>query len=286
MAHPAPNSVRPSLIASFLAFIFLIALSIAAQQSATRTADTILYDGKLWTVDPARPEAEAIAITGDTIVRVGSNAEVMSLRGPQTRVVDLHGARVLPGFNDAHTHFENATQWFYEARLIDVTSTAEVKDRVAEAARRVPAGMWITAYDAGGLPAWSHSIGGATFQPALATLDEAAGDHPLMIRRYDGVVFINSKAMTIARLKDTALDPLGGHYGRDPVTNRLNGMMYGKAADLLTNLLPPATMASKLIAAHGVLATFNSLGITSIHDIARLDAISQLQTYNADIERS
>jgi len=282
MAHPTPRLIRPSLLVAFLA---LIAIPIAAHQSPT-TADTILYDGKLWTLDPARPEAEAIAIAGDTILRVGSSAEVLGLRGPQTRVVDLHGARVLPGFNDAHTHFENATQWFYEARLIDVTSNEQVKKRVAEAARRVPPGMWITAYDAGGLPAWSHAEAGAIFQPDLATLDEAAGDHPLMIRRYDGVVFINSRAMTIARLKDTVLDPLGGRYGRDPVTKRLNGMLYGKAADLLTNLLPPATMASKLIAAHGVLARFNSVGITSIHDIARLDAISQLQTYNTDIERS
>src|SRR5215469_6876454 len=144
MAHPTSHLFRPSLFTAFLALICLTANPIAAQQSTTTTADTILYDGKLWTLDPARPEAEAIAIAGDTILRVGSNAQVMSLRGPQTHVVDLHGARVLPGFNDAHTHFENATQWFYEARLIDVTSTAEVKDRVAEAARRVPAGMWIT----------------------------------------------------------------------------------------------------------------------------------------------
>jgi hypothetical protein len=282
MVHRKQSAHR--LQEALLALTCLIAIRAAAQKPAITVADTILYDGKLWTVNPAHPEAAAIAIAGDSILRVGTNAEVISLRGPQTHVVDLHGARVLPGFNDAHTHFENATQWFYEARLIDVTSNEDVKERVSEAAGRVPAGMWITAYDAGGLPAWSHT--GAIFQPDLATLDEAAGDHPLMIRRYDGVVFINSRAMAIARLKDTTLDPLGGRYGRDPVSRHLNGMLYGKAADMLMNLLPPTNMASKLIAARGVLATFNSLGITSIHDIARLDAISQLQTYNADIERS
>lgn len=279
------------LLPAARAAVALLCMShaITSAQSPVKPADTILYNGKIWTVDPSQPEAEAIAISGDTIVSAGSNAEVLRQRGPQTRVLDLHGARVLPGFNDAHTHFENATQWFYEARLIDIQNEDQMKLRIAEAARRVPAAMWITSYDAGGLAAWSSDKRSTTFQrlqPHLAAMDAAAGDHPLMIRRYDGVVFINKNAMAIARLNDNVADPLGGRYGRDPVTHQLDGALYGKAAEQLINLLPPATMASKLIGARGVLQNLNSVGITSIHDIARLDAISQLQTYNADIERS
>ena len=280
------------LLAAAASIVLLCALPVVvpAQSSGALTADTILYDGKLWTVDPARPEADAIAIAGDTILRVGSNAEILSLRGPGTRVLDLHGARVLPGFNDAHTHFENATQWFYEARLIDVRSEDLLKARIAEAAQRVPAGMWITAYDAGGMAAWSAlkdtGVSLQPLQPTLSDLDAAAGDHPLLIRRYDGVAFLNSMAMAIVRLNDRVADPKGGRYGRDPLTHQLNGALYGKAVDQVSNILPPATMASRLIAARGVLHTLSSVGITSIHDIARLDAISQLQTYNADIERS
>lgn len=75
--------------------------------------------------------------------------------------------------------------------------------------------------------------------------------------------------MAIARLNDHVADPKGGRYGRDPVTHQLNGALYGKAADTVSNVLPPATMASKLIAARGVLHSLNSVGITSIHDIAR-----------------
>jgi predicted amidohydrolase YtcJ len=284
-----PHIDRLLTAVPLFALFCTLPLPLLSQSSGVAMADTILYDGKLWTVDPERPEADAIAIAGDTILRVGSDAEVLRLRGRGTRVLDLHGARVLPGFNDAHTHFENATQWFYEARLIDVRSEDQLKARVAQAAQRVPTGMWITAYDAGGLAAWSaHKDAGASFEPepALSDLDEAAGDHPLLIRRYDGVIFLNSKAMAIARLNNHLTDPKGGRYGRDPVTHQLNGALYGKAADLVSNMLPPATMASKLIAARVVLHELNSVGITSIHDIARLDAISQLQTYNSDIERS
>src|ERR1700693_3461062 len=69
-------------------------------------ADTILTNARVWTVDPAKPEAEAVAIGGTRILFVGSGKEALAYRGPSTRMLDLHGARVLPGFNDAHTHFE------------------------------------------------------------------------------------------------------------------------------------------------------------------------------------
>jgi predicted amidohydrolase YtcJ len=283
------SATRIPSLACVVAVLLFGAHGLTLAQSAAK-ADAILYNGKIWTVDPAQPDAQAIAVAGDTILRVGSDTEVLALRGPRTRVFDLRGARVLPGFNDAHTHFENATQWFYEARLIDVRTEDEVKARIAQAAERIPAGMWITAYDAEALAAWSASKDSASsfhpLEPKLQDLDAASGNHPLLIRRYDGIVFINSKAIAIARLGDHAPDPLGGRYGRDPVTDHLTGALYGKAAEQLIDILPPATMASKLIAARGVLQKLNAVGITSIHDIARLDAISQLQTYNTDIERS
>lgn len=282
-----PSAIPIPRLACAVAVLLCAFQGIAFAQDA---ADTILYNGRIWTVDPALPEAPAIAVVGSAILRVGGDTEVLALRGPHTQVINLHGARVLPGFNDAHTHFENATQWFYEARLIDVKTEDEMKARIAEAAQRIPAGMWITAYDAGGMAAWSGSKDSTTpfraLEPKLSDLDAASGDHPLMIRRSDGVVFINSQAIAISHLDNHAPDPLGGHYGRDPSTHHLTGALYGKAAEQLIDMLPPATMASKLIAARGVLEKLNSVGITSIHDIARLEAISQLETYNADIERS
>jgi predicted amidohydrolase YtcJ len=259
------------------------------QQVPPKTfADTILTNAHVWTVDDRKPEAEAIAIVGAKILFVGSSTEALAYQGPSTKVLDLHGARVLPGFNDAHTHFENATQWFFEARLVDVNTESEMLQRVREAAQRVPAGMWITAIDMSGNAAWTQKANDASFkplEPVLADVDATAGDHPVLLKRYEGASFINTRGMELIHLNPEMPDPAGGHYGRG-ATGRLNGMQYGKAAQITSAIVPSPTMAVKLIAARGVESQMNAFGITSIHDIARLDAISQLQIYMVDIERS
>ena len=269
------------------AYVSSMAWSQPVQPNAF--AHTILTNAHVWTVDEAKPEAEAIAIGGTKILFVGSSKEALAYRGPSTKVLDLHGARVLPGFNDAHTHFESATRWFFEARLIDVNTESEMVERVHEAAKRVPAGMWIMAIDMSGKAAWAaQKKNDASFrplEPVLAEVDAAAGDHPVLLKRYDGAAFINTRGMELIHLNPEVPDPTGGSYGRDPA-GKLNGMQYGKAAQVTSAIVPEPTMAVKLIAARGVEAQMNAFGITSIHDIARLDPISQLQTYTVDIERS
>jgi predicted amidohydrolase YtcJ len=149
--------------------------------------------------------------------------------------------------------------------------------------------MWITAIDMSGKAAWAaEKKNDASFkplQPVLADVDAAAGDHPVLLKRYDGAAFLNTRGMELIHLNPEMPDPTGGRYGRD-AAGRLNGMQYGKAAQVTGAIVPEPTMAVKLIASRGVEAQMNAFGITSIHDIARLDAISQLQTYTVDIERS
>jgi predicted amidohydrolase YtcJ len=263
----------------------VIALLLAAAALSAQAPDLILHNGKVWTVDRARPSAEAIAIAGARILQVGSNAEIDALRESNTRLIDLHGRLVLPGFNDAHTHFENAVQWFFEVRLIDVNSRAELLNRLKEAASRVPAGMWITATDWGALAAWKHDPH-APPTIGLTEVDTITPRHPVLLRRYDRAFFANSEAMRLARIRETTPDPKGGRYGRDPVTGKLNGMLFGSAGEQVELMLPPSTAAKKRIGALGVIAELNRAGITSIHDIARLDALSQEQTPSIFVERS
>jgi predicted amidohydrolase YtcJ len=283
--------LQANRFARFVPVLFACVQCMAWSQQAhpNAFADTILTNARVWTVDDAKPEAEAIAISGTKILFVGSSKEALPYQGPSTKVLDVHGARVLPGFNDAHTHFENATQWFFEARLIDVNSEIEMVERVREAAKRVPAGMWITAIDMSGKAAWAaQKKNDASFkplEPVLADVDAAAGDHPVLLKRYDGAAFINTRGMELIHLNPEMPDPTGGRYGRD-AAGKLNGMQYGKAAQITSAIVPAPTMAVKLIAARRVASQMNAFGITSIHDIARLDAISQLQTYTVDIERS
>lgn len=266
------------------------ALMIGAGAFAAEHADLILYNAKVWTVDDKRPEAEAVAVRGKKIVKVGSSKEVLKLKGEKTKLLDLEGKRVLPGFNDSHTHLGNAAEWFFQVPVTDVNDVQLLAKRVAEVAARVPKGIWITGGD------WATSAANAAnknrqagFEPLvpdLKTIDAVSPDHPVLIRRFDHVYFANSAALKLARLSPKTPNPAGGSYGRDPNTGELTGMLYGTAGEGLERQLPPMSLKQKLIGARAVMRDLNRVGITSITDMARLDEISNEQIYPFYVERS
>jgi predicted amidohydrolase YtcJ len=271
----------------------LVAITIetTAGAFAAAPADLILHNGKVWTVEKTQPIAQAVAVSGDKIVKVGSDKDVLALRGPQTRVIDLNGRLLLPGFNDAHTHFENAVDWYFQVRLIDVNAADTMMKRLAEVVPRVPAGIWITGGDWGDLAATSAEKAGkaasfSSFEPDLAAVDALTPNHPLLLRRYDHAYFANGKALQLARIGAKTPDPRGGKYARDAKTGALTGMMYGSAGETFEKLLPPVSHEQKLIGARGVEADLNRVGLTSIADIARVDEISQKQLFPIYTERS
>ncbi|HEY8011243.1 MAG TPA: amidohydrolase [Rudaea sp.] len=269
--------------------IVACAILHAAGTYAATPADLILHNGKVWTMENAQPLAQAVGLRGDKIVKVGSEAEVLALRGAQTRVIDLHGRLLLPGFNDAHTHFENAVDWYFQVRLIDVNSADTMLRRLAEVAARLPAGIWITGGDWSDLAATKAEKAGRSFtpfEPDLAAVDALTPNQPLLLRRYDRAYFANSKALRLARINAKTPDPRGGRYGRDANTGALTGMLYGSAGELLEKLIPPMSQAQKLVGARGVEADLNRVGITSIADIAHVDEISQKQIFPIFTERS
>lgn len=267
----------------------IFGMANAAYAARRQAIDLILHNAVVWTVDDARPRAQAVAISGNRIVKVGDDAEVLELRDADTRVLDLQGKLVLPGFIDAHTHFENATEWFFEARLIDVDSEPVLLQRLQETARRVPAGMWITGYDWGAHAAAKARRAGRqylAFDPSLAEVDRITPDHPVLLRRHDGSYFINSKGMALARIGRDSPNPGNGEYQRDPATGELTGMLFGSAGERMALTLPPPSMARTLIAAERLVKQLNRYGITGIHDIARVDGISQQHIYHTNVERS
>lgn len=263
-----------------------LALLIGAAEPAP---DLILYNARVWTAEDAQPWAEAVAVQGERIVAVGRSRDLLKLKGAGTRAVDLKGQMVAPGFIDAHTHFENATDWFFEARLIDVDDEATMLARVKEAVARVPEGFWVTGVEWGALTARRKWSAGEkdyrAFEPRLAAVDAVTGDRPVLLRRHDGAVFANSAALRILRIVPHKPDPGGGAIGRD-ADGKPNGMLYGTAATINWLSLPPRNAARQLVAAKAIMRQLNSLGITGIHDIARVDALSQSNVFPTDIERS
>ena len=272
-----------------LALAALIGAGFATAAEAG-PATLILRHGEVWTVDPAKPRAEAVALDGSRIVKVGSDAEVMALKGPATQVMDLKGGFVLPGLIDAHTHFGNAVESFFQVRLVDVDAEPLLLERLTAAAREVPKGMWITGYD------WSSAAAVAArkrgdkaftpFVPTLADIDRITPDHPVLLRRYDGVYFINSRGYALARVDKHSPDPPNGTYVKDPKTGELTGLLLGSAGERMAELMPPPSRARDLIGARAMMHLLNSYGFTGIHDIARVDEISQTKTYGTAVERS
>ncbi|MGH3377820.1 MAG: amidohydrolase [Actinoallomurus sp.] len=262
----------------------------ASTSGETAFADLILHNGTVWTVDEALPAAEAVAVRGSRIARVGTDAEVLRLQGPGTQVIDLGGALLLPGFIDAHTHFGNAVGAFFNVRVVDVNDHATLAARLQEATRRVPAGMWITGFELSGHAAAAASKAGRTgfapFAPSLAAVDQVTPDHPVLLSRYDGSHFINSAGLRLARLTKETPDPPNGEYQRDGVTGELTGLLLGSAAERTPKLLPPPSRARCMIAARAIVRDLNAKGIVGIHDIARFDEISQTQLYPVHVERS
>jgi predicted amidohydrolase YtcJ len=106
-------------------------------------ASLVLVHGHVWTENPAQPETEAVAIAGNRILLAGTSAEVLRLAGPSTRVIDLQGRRVVPGFNDAHVHFVPGGQGLAGVQLRDAASQAEFQNRMASFAKSQPDGAWI-----------------------------------------------------------------------------------------------------------------------------------------------
>ena len=181
-----------------------------------QTPDVILVDGKIFTGNRAQPYADALAISGSRITAVGSNPEIRRLAGRETRRIHLDGRTVVPGFNDAHTHFSVEPKAAkLEFRSMEPT-WAEVSDALRAAVKKTPAGQWIIG-----------QVGGTAYldrELNRASLDRITRDHRVVIETFYGHgTVVNTAAMKMLGIAERPTDPLGGRYERDPVTGRFNG---------------------------------------------------------------
>ena len=138
-----------------------LALSLAAAAAAAQPADLVLMNGRVYTLDASRPWAEGLAIAGDRIAAVGTTAEMRKRAGPRTRIIDLEGAFVSPGFNDAHVHMDATGALLVGVNLLDVHSEQPLVERVRGAAARLPKGSWIVRGDWGAYEQWGAGSAGA-----------------------------------------------------------------------------------------------------------------------------
>lgn len=225
-------------------------------------ADTIFVGGRIITMDPRCPEAEAVAVCGDRIAAVGTRQAVEEWAGPETKVVHLDGKTMVPGFNDGHSHL---LQYGLELATVDLTpevcpSIQEMKRLIAQRAAQTKPGEWIRGWG------WDESRMEEGRAPTADDLTEAAPNNPVMITRtcYHMVV-ANRMALELGGVDDNTEDPQGGHIVRDE-NGHAAGLLQDNAQTFVKRVIP-APEKEDLKTAIGLASkVYNSYGITSTSD--------------------
>jgi hypothetical protein len=247
--------------------------SVPAQAPAADPADTILVDGRVITMDPARPHAEAVAVRGGRIAAVGSTTDVARLKGDRTRVVDLRGRTVIPGLVDGHLHFAGLGTGGQTLDLGEAKSEDEAVTLVRRVALRMKPGEWITGSN------WHTGNWGREEWPSRRSLDGAAPENPVLLSGMHGhASWANSKALTAAGITRQTPDPLGGKILRD-AAGEATGIFIENAQALIRAKVPVRESGSlkERIAKSVQLAL--SYGLTGAHDMGT--SVETIEAYKA-----
>ncbi len=242
--------------------LLFCASSLFAQGTVTAPApaDLIVTGGHIYTVDDTRPAAQAFAVRNGVFTFVGSTSEAMTLKGPNTRVIDLHGATVLPGLADAHGHLTELGETLHEADLAGSLSYEEVIDRTKKHAGAVPKGEWIMGHG------WDQNRWASKQFPTSDALTRAFPDNPVVLERIDGhALLANARAMQAANITAATKDPSGGRVVRDASGNP-TGVFVDNAQGLIDRAVPPPTDAQLEQAISAAIADVHRWGLVSIHD--------------------
>jgi predicted amidohydrolase YtcJ len=247
--------MRPCLLLP--AFCFLLPVA-AAKAQPTAPADAIYVNARVWTGDSAQPSAEALAVRGGRLVAVGRDGDVRPLVGPTTRVVDLAGKRVVPGFIDAHWHLPTQSR----ADLVGAGNVGEIVRRLEQWAAKLPKGAWVVGRG------WTP-----TDFPQNAAhkrfLDAAFPDRPVLITDRDGHQSLaNSVALRLAKIAAITADPAQGVIERG-AGGEPTGLLKESASGLVSRLIPPPTAADIARRIHEETRAAASHGIVMVHEASR-----------------
>lgn len=252
-----------------LAWLGLMHAAFAGPIAAQEPADLILTASRIWTADPDRPWAEAVAIRGDRILAVGDPVSVRRHQASHTRMINLPGRFITPGFIDNHTHFAQAGALLLGVNLLDVADQAGLVRRVREARDRLPPGSWIVGGDWGAYEAWALGATGreergaaATpeFRPHRSMIDSITPNTPVLLNRWDRSVYLaNGRALELAGVTCawSGVECEGG---------RPTGRLSPAAADRVRAIIPPKSMEQRLAEARAALRQLREFGVTTIHD--------------------
>jgi predicted amidohydrolase YtcJ len=257
--------MRLSLLIFLSLVISILMLStMAAAADPAQSANVIFINGDIYTqAKPAR--AQAIAVRDGRIVAVGSNQEIEQLKNGQTKVVDLGGHFVMPGFNDAHVHLANGGFEKLNVNLVGTKSLQEMQQRIATKVGQAAAGEWIVGRG------WDHTLWPGGALPSAQNLDVVTNGHPSIFVRVDGHIAVaNTAALRAAGINGKTPAPQGGKIDLD-AKGQPTGIIRESAQELIFAKVPPPTHDQRRMAAELALANAARWGITSAQDNSSWD---------------
>lgn len=257
--------------------VLVVALLVAACSApgTPEYATLVVKDARVWTGSAEQPWAEAIAVRDNTIVAVGSAADVDALIGDDTDVISVEGSMLVPGFIDTHVHFISGGSGLASVQLRDAATPAEFTSRIGEFAKTVDPGEWIMYGD------WDHTLWGGEL-PRRDWIDDVTPDNPVWVYRLDGhMALANSAALALAGVDADSADIDGGTIVRYP-DGRPTGILKDNAMTLVEQAIPEATAAKLDREARAAMEHVAGNGVTSVHDMAGWQSLA---TYRRAHER-
>jgi len=265
---------------SFLVLVILaLGLPAAARQAPAQTpviADMVLVNGRVVTLDPDNPAAEAVAVKDGRILAVGSSGAIRRLVGPSTQVLDVKGKLVLPGLIDAHLHFANGGRSLASLTFRGVTSVEKVQEMVAARIRDLPPGETINGSE------YDHTLFPGQKWPGKEDLDKVAPSNAVVIHRVDGhSIWVNSEALRQSGITKDTKSPFGGEIVKDAATGEPTGILKEAAAGLI-KVRPASKPSSVKDDIERGLAYAAKLGLTGIHTSASLQELELFKQLEAE----
>lgn len=249
-------------ISLFVFCVFGACALFSCQKNDAVKADLLLTNGKIWTVDPSQPVAEAVAVWHGKILAVGSTADLVQLAGPATKVMDLQGKLLLPGFSDNHTHFLSGGQWLSGVKLKDAKDEQEFGERLARKSAELSAGAWILD------GTWDHDNWPGGNLPTAALIDQYVSDRPVFVTRYDGHMSVaNSLVLKMAGIDANTPDPPGGVIVRKAGSNEPAGVLKDAAQSLVWRIVPEPSREEIEQALLAAMQEAARVGVTSLQDM-------------------
>jgi predicted amidohydrolase YtcJ len=248
-------------IVAFIVGVTLIAgLIVGAQREDDGAVDLIVVNARVYAGAGASDLAEAVAVRGNKVIRVGTNSEIRRLRRAQTTVIDAKGGAVVPGFNDAHAHFISGGLSLDQVSLLEAKTLDEIKDTVRVWAEAHPEREWITGRG------WYYQpfTGGL---PTRQMLDALVPDRPAYLTAYDGHTgWANTQALKLAGINRRTKNPANGTVVKDPRTGEPTGVLKESAMQLMRTAAPQPTREDTVAAIRAGLGEALRYGVTSVQN--------------------